>query len=124
MLVVDRSMFQAFQSEPTGLDFLELGRHIMRNHSMISESTPSILDCDSTSKGLTPDSLDLQPPSYDEILRKDLPPAYSELSLMFRTQCYPSSPYCPSLQSIEMDQLRERHLESENEFSEMELVSK
>ncbi|XP_044746204.1 uncharacterized protein LOC123307822 [Coccinella septempunctata] len=124
MLVVDRSMFQAFQSDPTGLDLLEIGRHIMRNQSLISDSTPSVLDCDSTSKGLTPDSLDLQPPSYDEVLRKDLPPAYSELSLMFRTQRYPSSTYCASTQSIELDHLRERHLESETDLVDRDLVSK
>lgn len=104
-------MFQTFHSDPSGLDLLELGRHIMRNQSLISESTPSILDYDSTSKGLTPDSLDVQPPSYEEVLRRDLPPAYSELSLMFRTRCQPS---LPSLQNIEMNHLRGGRFESES----------
>ncbi|KAL3286153.1 hypothetical protein HHI36_000665 [Cryptolaemus montrouzieri] len=117
MLVVDRSMFEALQSDPIGLDFLELSRHIIRNQSIFTESTPSILDCDSTSKGLTtPESLNLSPPPYDEIFG-DLPPAYSELNLMYRTSTR-SSRYS-SVQNIEMIQMQESHSENETEDIEM-----
>ncbi|KAK9875419.1 hypothetical protein WA026_007812 [Henosepilachna vigintioctopunctata] len=117
MLVVDRSMFQALQSDPGGLDFLELSRQVIRNQSFFTESTPSILDCDSTSKGLTPDSLDNSPPAYEDIYMKDLPPAYSELSLMFRTQRRFSE--CASAQNIEMNVTQQESLDNKTEVIEM-----
>ncbi|CAH0551386.1 unnamed protein product [Brassicogethes aeneus] len=88
MLVVDRSVFAQLQAEQSGIDFMELSANLIRAQRHQTGSTPSILDSETTSKGLSPISLGLSPPAYDEIfgdkLPTDLPPSYSELSLMFR----------------------------------------
>lgn len=87
MLVVDRSVFTQLQADHTGIDFMELSANIIRAHQMQYASTPSILDSEATSKGLSPTSLGFSPPSYDDIFgekNSDLPPSYSEVSLMFR----------------------------------------
>lgn len=88
MLVVDRSIFAQLQTDHSGIDFMELSANIIRNHQRLQfGSTPSFLDSEATSKGLSPTSLGLSPPSYEEIFGEkpsDLPPSYSEVSLMFR----------------------------------------
>lgn len=83
MLVVDRSVFSQLQADYSGIDFMELSANIIRAHQMHYASTPSILDSDTTSKGLTPTSLGFSPPSYDALFGEkepsDLPPSYSEV---------------------------------------------
>lgn len=90
MLVVDRSVFAHFQADETGLDFMELSSNLIRAHRLqygcFGPSTPSILDSEATSKGLSPVSLGYSPPAYEDIVKCDLPPSYSELSLLFRQQ--------------------------------------
>ncbi|XP_019773649.1 uncharacterized protein LOC109546919 [Dendroctonus ponderosae] len=88
MLVVDRSIFSQLQADQSGIDLLELSANLIRNQSdtvRLTCSTPSILDSDTTSKGLSPTSLGFGPPAYEDIfgLRElDLPPSYSEVSLL------------------------------------------
>lgn len=87
MLVVDRAVFAQLQADHTGIDFMELSANLIRAQA---GSTPSILDSEATSKGLSPTSLGFSPPAYEDIFgddknNSDLPPSYSEVSLMFRT---------------------------------------
>lgn len=87
MLVVDRTVITQLQADQTGIDFMELSANLIRAHHLRYSSTPSILDSDTTSKGLSPISLGYSPPSYEDIFgdkNNDLPPSYSELSLLFR----------------------------------------
>lgn len=87
MLVVDRTVITQLQTDQTGIDFMELSANLIRAHHLRYSSTPSILDSDTTSKGLSPISLGYSPPSYEDIFgekNSDLPPSYSELSLLFR----------------------------------------
>ncbi|KRT86268.1 hypothetical protein AMK59_2503, partial [Oryctes borbonicus] len=87
MLVVDRTVITQLQADQTGIDFMELSANLIRAHHLRYSSTPSILDSDTTSKGLSPISLGYSPPSYEDIFGEktnDLPPSYSELSLLFR----------------------------------------
>lgn len=85
---MDRSIFSQLQADQSGIDLLELSANLIRNQSdtlQLTCSTPSILDSDATSKGLSPTSLGFGPPAYEEIfgLRGlDLPPSYSEVSLL------------------------------------------
>lgn len=92
MLVVDRSVFAQYGAEQTGMNFMELSAELIREHNRLQHhttgSTPSILDSETTSKGLSPTSLGVSPPAYDDIFGSknwDLPPSYSELSIMLRT---------------------------------------
>lgn len=90
MLVVDRSVFAQYGAEQTGINFMELSAELIREHNRLhtTGSTPSILDSEATSKGLSPTSLGVSPPAYDDIFggkNWDLPPSYSELSIMLRT---------------------------------------
>lgn len=94
MLVVDRSVFAQYGAEQTGINFMELSAELIREHNnrlqYTTGSTPSILDSsETTSKaGLSPTSLGVSPPAYDDIFGSktwDLPPSYSELSIMLRT---------------------------------------
>lgn len=91
MLVVDRSVFAQYGAEQTGINFMELSAELIREHNRLQHttgSTPSILDSEATSKGLSPTSLGVSPPAYDDIFGSkdwDLPPSYSELSIMLRT---------------------------------------
>lgn len=109
MLLVDRSVFAQLHTDQPGLDFFELSADLIRAQRHQTGSTPSILDSDTTSKGLSPISLGLSPPAYEDIFgdksRSDLPPSYSELSLMFRN--YNRQIHC---ESIEMCSLNERGL--------------
>lgn len=89
MLVVDRTMFSHLQADHTGIDFMELSANMIRAQRVQNGSTPSILDSETTSKGLSPSptSLGLSPPAYEDIFGEknaDLPPSYSELSFMMR----------------------------------------
>ncbi|XP_066154763.1 uncharacterized protein [Euwallacea fornicatus] len=89
MLVMDRSVFSQLQADQSGIDLLELSANLMRNPLRMAGSTPSILDSDTTSKGISPTSLGYGPPAYEEIFgMKDfhLPPSYSEVSLMLKEQ--------------------------------------
>lgn len=84
---MDRSVFSQLQADHSGIDFMELSANIIRAHQMRHASTPSILDSETTSKGLSPSSTCFSPPSYDDIFGEkpyDLPPSYSEVSLMLR----------------------------------------
>ncbi|KAF7284476.1 hypothetical protein GWI33_022070 [Rhynchophorus ferrugineus] len=83
MLVVDRNVFDRLQADRSGLDLLELGANIIRHQ--VTDSTPSILDSDTTSKGISPLSLGRGPPAYEDIFG-DLPPSYSEVSIMLKNQ--------------------------------------
>lgn len=85
MLVVDRNVFNHLQVDHSGLDLLELSANIIRHHQQVTGSTPSILGSDTTSKGLSPTSLDHGPPLYEDIFG-DLPPSYSEVSLAMKNQ--------------------------------------
>ncbi|KAJ3650224.1 hypothetical protein Zmor_021924 [Zophobas morio] len=88
MLVVDRAVFAQLQADHTGIDFMELSANLIRAQRYQTGSTPSILDSETTSKGLSPTSLGVSPPAYEDIFgdkSNDLPPSYSEVSLMFRT---------------------------------------
>jgi hypothetical protein len=88
MLVVDRAVFAQLQADHTGIDFMELSANLIRAQRYQTGSTPSILDSETTSKGLSPTSLGFSPPAYEDIFgdkNSDLPPSYSEVSLMFRT---------------------------------------
>ncbi|GJQ76407.1 hypothetical protein Trydic_g2123 [Trypoxylus dichotomus] len=87
MLVVDRTVITQLQADQNGIDFMELSANLIRAHHLRYSSTPSILDSDTTSKGLSPISLGYSPPSYEDIFGEkanDLPPSYSQLSLLFR----------------------------------------
>ncbi|XP_022906846.1 uncharacterized protein [Onthophagus taurus] len=87
MLVIDGNVIRRIQTEEDGIDFMELSANLIRAHQRRYASTPSILDSDTTSKGLSPISLGYSPPSYEDIFGDktlDLPPSYSELSLLFK----------------------------------------
>ncbi|KAF5275186.1 hypothetical protein FQR65_LT04218 [Abscondita terminalis] len=87
MLVVDRNVFAQLQADHTGIDFMELSANLIRAQNIQNASNPSILESENTSKGLSPTSLDFLPPAYEDIFgikNSDLPPSYSEISLMFR----------------------------------------
>lgn len=89
MLVVDRTVFAQLHADHSGIDFMELSANLIRARQYQSASNPSILDSEATSKGLSPISLGLSPPAYDDIFgdkTSDLPPSYSELSFLFRTR--------------------------------------
>lgn len=88
MLIVDRTVFAQLQADHTGIDFMELSANLIRAQRYQTGSTPSILDSETTSKGLSPSSLGVSPPAYEDIFGDkscDLPPSYSEISFMFRT---------------------------------------
>ncbi|XP_050301097.1 uncharacterized protein LOC126739457 isoform X1 [Anthonomus grandis grandis] len=90
MLVVDRNVFSQLQTDASGIDLMELSANLIRrqhlnNPRQLTGSTPSILDSDNTSKGLSPTSLGFGPPLYEDIFC-DLPPSYSEVSLMLKNQ--------------------------------------
>ncbi|KAK4884360.1 hypothetical protein RN001_000631 [Aquatica leii] len=66
---------------------MELSANLIRAQNIQNASNPSILESENTSKGLSPTSLDFLPPAYEDIFgikNSDLPPSYSEISLMFR----------------------------------------
>lgn len=90
--MVDRTVFSQLHADQSGIDLLELSANLIRNQNapfQVTGSTPSILDSDNTSKGLSPTSLGYGPPAYEDIfgLRDlDLPPSYSEVSLMLKNQ--------------------------------------
>lgn len=88
MLVVDRTVFNQLQADQSGVDLLELGASLIRHQNApfpTTGSTPSILDSDTTSKGISPTSLGYGPPAYEDIFKDlDLPPSYSEVSLMLK----------------------------------------
>lgn len=87
MLVVDRSIFAQLQADHTGVDFMELSANLIRAQRYQNGSNPSIFDSEATSKGLSPTSMDFLPPAYEDIFgtkNSDLPPSYSEISMMLR----------------------------------------
>lgn len=96
MLVVDRSIYAQYGADGTGIDFMQLSADLIREHRL--GSTPSILDSEATSKGmsLSPSSLGVSPPAYDDIYGSklnnwDLPPSYSQLSIMLQLNCVNSN---------------------------------
>lgn len=109
--MVDRSVFAQLQADHTGIDFMELSANLIRAQRYQTGSTPSILDSETTSKGLSPTSLGFSPPAYEDIFgdKSDLPPSYSEVSLMFRTH----NRRLPETESIEMCEIEEGMCDSE-----------
>lgn len=98
MLVVDRTVFAQLQADHTGIDLMELSANLIRAQQQFGQtgSTPSILDASSTADTSTKEGMSpvgLSPPAYDDIFGGggdkdspvDLPPSYSEVSLVFRT---------------------------------------
>ncbi|XP_072391591.1 uncharacterized protein [Diabrotica undecimpunctata] len=74
MLVVDRNVLR------TELELMEISADLFNTHRHLG-STPSILDSSETSKGISPTSLGVPPPTYEDVF-PDFPPSYSEISLM------------------------------------------
>lgn len=94
MLVVDRTVFAQLQADHTGIDFMELSANLIRAQRLQTGSNPSILESEATSKGLSPTSIDFLPPAYEDIFgakNSDLPPSYSEISMMFRNMSVSNS---------------------------------
>ncbi|CAK9822674.1 hypothetical protein ANTRET_LOCUS1156 [Anthophora retusa] len=94
MLVVDGTIFTQFQSDPTGLDLVELGDSVLRaqrnprsiNRHQLQNSQGSILEMDAETP--SKDSLGsvgcFPPPTYESIYGKeesDMPPSYSDILL-------------------------------------------
>ncbi|XP_025988748.1 uncharacterized protein LOC105202746 isoform X2 [Solenopsis invicta] len=94
MLVVDGTIFTQFQTDPTGLDLVELGDSVLRaqrnprsvNRHQLQNSQGSILEMDAETP--SKDSLDsvgcFPPPTYESIYGKeetDMPPSYSDILL-------------------------------------------
>lgn len=108
MLVVDRTVFNQLQADQSGVDLLELGASLIRHQNapfQTTGSTPSILDSDTTSKGISPTSLGYGPPAYEDIFGLkdlDLPPSYSEVSLMLKGV----RGECIELEEIRVDRAR------------------
>nr|CAH7746297.1 unnamed protein product [Callosobruchus chinensis] len=93
MLVVDRRVVTRLQNhrDAGGMEMMEVGADLYRpsmhrrpSQPLTIASTPSfIIDSSDTSKGVTPTSLKLPPPAYGQLF-PDLPPSYSEISLMMK----------------------------------------
>ncbi|XP_044264147.1 uncharacterized protein LOC123010979 isoform X2 [Tribolium madens] len=115
MLVVDRAVFAQLQADHTGIDFMELSANLIRSQRYQTGSTPSILDSETTSKGLSPTSLGFSPPAYEDIFgdKSDLPPSYSEVSLMFRTQRRLQEPESIEMCEVDTDVNNENNLNKE-----------
>ncbi|OAD56889.1 hypothetical protein WN48_02414 [Eufriesea mexicana] len=94
MLVVDGAIFTQFQTDPTGLDLVELGDSVLRaqrnsrsiNRHQLQNSQGSILEMDAETP--SKDSLGsigcFPPPTYESIYGKeesDMPPSYSDILL-------------------------------------------
>ncbi|XP_054011062.1 uncharacterized protein LOC128893830 isoform X2 [Hylaeus anthracinus] len=94
MLVVDGTIFTQFQTDPTGLDLVELGDSMLRaqrnprsiNRHQLQNSQGSILEMDAETP--SKDSLGsigcFPPPTYESIYGKeesDMPPSYSDILL-------------------------------------------
>ncbi|XP_006621874.1 GATA zinc finger domain-containing protein 14-like [Apis dorsata] len=94
MLVVDGTIFTQFQTDPTGLDLVELGDSVLRaqrnprsiNRHQLQNSQGSILEMDAETP--SKDSLGsvgcFPPPTYESIYGKeesDMPPSYSDILL-------------------------------------------
>lgn len=94
MLVVDGTIFTQFQTDPTGLDLVELGDSVLRaqrnprsvNRHQLQSSQGSILEMDAETP--SKDSLGsvgcFPPPTYESIYGKeetDMPPSYSDILL-------------------------------------------
>ncbi|KAK5648894.1 hypothetical protein RI129_003786 [Pyrocoelia pectoralis] len=87
MLVVDRNIFTQLQADRTGIDFMELSANLIRAQNLQNGSRTSTFMSEDTSKGLSTVSLDFLPPAYEDIFgikNSDLPPSYSEISLMLK----------------------------------------
>ncbi|CAH2005338.1 unnamed protein product [Acanthoscelides obtectus] len=94
MLVVDRRVVSRLQNhrDVGGMEMMEVGADLYRpsmhrrpSQPLTIASTPSfIIDSSDTSKGVTPTSLKLPPPAYGQLFPSDLPPSYSEISLMMK----------------------------------------
>ncbi|XP_031327237.1 uncharacterized protein LOC116158578 isoform X2 [Photinus pyralis] len=85
MLVVDRNVFRQLQADRTGIDFIELSANLILQDQ--NGSHADTLESEDTSKGLSLVSLDFLPPPYDDIFglkNSDLPPSYSEISVMLQ----------------------------------------
>ncbi|KYB26702.1 hypothetical protein TcasGA2_TC015927 [Tribolium castaneum] len=119
MLVVDRAVFAQLQADHTGIDFMELSANLIRAQRYQAGSTPSILDSETTSKGLSPTSLGFSPPAYEDIFgdKSDLPPSYSEVSLMFRTQRRLQEPESIEMCEVEEGGLSDADVNNENNFN-------
>lgn len=59
---------------------MEISADLIRTQRQLGSSS-SILDSSETSKGLSPTSLGVPPPTYEDVF-PDFPPSYSEISLM------------------------------------------
>ncbi|XP_068982181.1 uncharacterized protein [Bombus flavifrons] len=94
MLVVDGTIFTQFQTDPTGLDLVELGDSVLRAQRnprgiirhQLQNSQGSILEMDAETS--SKDSLGsvgcFPPPTYESIYGKeesDMPPSYSDILL-------------------------------------------
>ncbi|CAL7949687.1 unnamed protein product [Xylocopa violacea] len=94
MLVVDGTIFTQFQTDPTGLDLVELGDSVLRaqrnprsiNRHQLQNSQGSILEMDAETP--SKDSLGsvgcFPPPTYESIYGKEeseMPPSYSDILL-------------------------------------------
>ncbi|KAK1118331.1 hypothetical protein K0M31_015036 [Melipona bicolor] len=94
MLVVDGTIFTQFQTDPTGLDLVELGDSVLRAQRnprgiirhQLQNSQGSILEMDAETP--SKDSLGsigcFPPPTYESIYGKeesDMPPSYSDILL-------------------------------------------
>ncbi|XP_025833487.1 uncharacterized protein LOC108743134 [Agrilus planipennis] len=88
MLVVDRRIFTQLQADYSGIDFMELSANMIRNRHRFEGSSASVLDSESAYKMRSFTSINCFPPSYEDIFGTkncDLPPSYSEISMMLKT---------------------------------------
>ncbi|CAG9860817.1 unnamed protein product [Phyllotreta striolata] len=74
MLVVDRSILHS------EFELMEISADLIRAQRQLGSSS-SILDSSEASKGISPTSLGVPPPTYEDVF-PDFPPSYSEISLM------------------------------------------
>ncbi|XP_056638536.1 uncharacterized protein LOC130446353 isoform X2 [Diorhabda sublineata] len=81
MLVVDRNVLR------TELELMEISADLFNPHV---GSTPSILDSSDTSKGISPTSLGVPPPTYEDVF-PDFPPSYSEISIVQKSDEFEDS---------------------------------
>ncbi|XP_032674527.1 uncharacterized protein LOC116845659 isoform X2 [Odontomachus brunneus] len=93
MLVVDGTIFTQFQTDPTGLDLVELGDSVLRaqrnprsvNRHQLQSSQGSIeMDAETPSKDSLGSIGCFPPPTYESIYGKeetDMPPSYSDILL-------------------------------------------
>ncbi|KAL0101370.1 hypothetical protein PUN28_018888 [Cardiocondyla obscurior] len=120
MLVVDGTIFTQFQTDPSGLDLVELGDSVLRaqrnprsvNRHQLQSSQGSILEMDAETP--SKDSLGsvgcFPPPTYESIYGKeegDMPPSYSDILLhRFANLPHDMHGYCrDGKEEIEMQSL-------------------